>query len=88
MYTENSSKNYSGGLAQMRVKSKVVPIIAVPDAGSRCHVYVLDLYMQKLPPEAFSRDNFYVEPCLIVPDDRQNPGSLLIQLEKTRSAKC
>ena len=73
MHTENSSKNRSGGLAQIRVKNKVVPISAVPDAGSRCHVYVLDLYIQKLPPEAFSRDNFYVQPCLIVPDDPSKP---------------
>ena len=62
-YTENSSKNRSGGLAQMRVKNKVVPIVAVPEAGTRCHVHVLDLYMQKLPPAAFTRDNFYVQPC-------------------------
>ena len=73
VYTENSSKNHSGGLAQIRVKHKVVPIVAVPDAGTRCHVYVLDLYMQKLPPEAFSRDNFYVQPCLTVPDDPSKP---------------
>lgn len=33
VYTENSSKNRSGGLAQMCVKNKVVPIIAVPDAA-------------------------------------------------------
>ena len=29
--------------------------------------------MQKLPPEAFSCDNFYVQPCLIVPDDPSKP---------------
>ena len=60
VYTENSSKNRSGGLVQMRVKNKVVPIVAVPEAGSRCHVYVVDLYMQKIPLEAFTRDNFYL----------------------------
>ena len=42
VYTENLSKNRSGGLAQMRVKNKVVLIVAVPEAGTRCHVYVLD----------------------------------------------
>ena len=34
---------------QMHIKNKVVPIVAVPDADTRCNVYVLDLYMQKLP---------------------------------------
>ena len=29
--------------------------------------------MQKLPSEAFSRDNFYVQPCLTVPDDPSKP---------------
>jgi len=44
----------------MRMKNKVVPILAVPKSGTRCHVYMLDLYMKKLPAEVFSRDNFYV----------------------------
>ena len=62
VYTENASKNRAGELAQMRVKNKVVPIVAVPESGDRCHVLVLDAYLSKLPPEAFEKDNFYVQP--------------------------
>ena len=31
-------------------------ISAVPEAGNRCHVHILDLYLSKLPKEAFERD--------------------------------
>ena len=60
MYTENSSKNQYGGVKQLHVKNKSVPIVAVPELGRRCHVFILDTYLQKLPPEALQRDNFYV----------------------------
>ena len=72
VYTENASKSQPGSLAQMRVKNK--PILAVPESGTRCHV---DLYMKKLPAEAFSRDNFYVQPRPRVPDDPTKLGQFL-----------
>ena len=62
VYTENASKNRYGGLKQMRVKNKSVPILAVPESGSRCHVYILDTYLGKLSPEALEKENFYVHP--------------------------
>ena len=34
VYTENSSKNRSGGMAQMRVAHKVAPIYTTPEAGA------------------------------------------------------
>ena len=40
----------------MRIEHKVVPIYEVPEAGTRCHVYILDLYISKLPSLAFERD--------------------------------
>ena len=46
----------------MRLKNKVVPIDAVEQAGNQCHVYVLDLCMEKIPKEAFERNNFYLQP--------------------------
>jgi len=73
IYTENASKNRPGGMAQMRVKNKIVPILAVQESGTRCHVYVLDLYMKKLPAEAFSLNNFYVQPCPRVPNGPTKP---------------
>ena len=58
-YSENSSKNRKGGIAQMRVEHKTVASFADPDAGSRCHVYQLDLHISKLPKEAIEKDIFY-----------------------------
>ncbi len=52
-YTENASKNRAGGL---------VFIAAVPEAGERCHCYLLDLYISKLPRKAIETDLFYVRP--------------------------
>ena len=61
-YTENASKNRSGGLAQLHVKNKCVEIFRNPEAGDRCHCRVLDLYISKLPSEAKDKDLFYVRP--------------------------
>ena len=43
-------------------------VYASPDAGKRCLVYFLDLYLAKLPPVAFERDIFYLKPKLNVPE--------------------
>ena len=61
VYTENSSKNRAGGISQLRVTNKVVPVYAIPDMGVRCHVFVLDTYFSKLSQEAFKKDNFYLQ---------------------------
>ena len=42
--------------------TQVVFIDADVEKGNRCHVHVLDLYLQKLPPEAFQNDIFYLQP--------------------------
>ena len=73
VYTENASKNRSGGLVQIRVKNKVVPIVSVPEAGSRCHVFLLDKYFSKLPPEAIAKDVFYVKPRPMISEDPTTP---------------
>ena len=41
------SKNRTGSLAQLRVSNKVVPVFAIPEAGTRCHVYILDMYYER-----------------------------------------
>ena len=61
-YTENASKNRSGGIAQLNVKNKSVEIFRNPEAGNRCHCCLLDLYISKLPTEAKEKDLFYVRP--------------------------
>ena len=62
VYTENGSKNKSGGFKQMRVANKVVPVFPCPGAGVRCHFAVLETYISKLPPVAFQKDWFYMKP--------------------------
>ena len=72
-YTENASKNRSGGLAQLRVVHKKVPIYANPGAGERCHVYLLDKYLSKLPSAAKEKGWFYWQPLPSVPADPKVP---------------
>ena len=40
----------------------MVKSVAVPEAGERCHVYLLDLYISKLPPDAHKAGAFYLRP--------------------------
>ena len=47
IYTENMSKNRTGSLAQLRVSNKVVPVFAIPEAGTRCRVYILTCIMKR-----------------------------------------
>ena len=68
VYTENGSKNRSGGVAQMRVENKVVPSYAVHEIGERCHVYLLDMYLKKVPKDALDKNNFYLRPQRIASD--------------------
>ena len=71
--TENASKNRKGGLHDMRLESKIVPIVADPEAGVRCHVYLLDLYISKLPSEAVMNDLFYCHPLQPISDTDGTP---------------
>ena len=59
IYTEHGSKNRNGGFYQLHVENKVVPIFKHPEAGCRCLVSLLDLYIEKLPPIAKTQDLFY-----------------------------
>lgn len=80
LYTENSSKNRQGGWAQLRLENKRVPFYANLQAGERCHVHILDLYISKLPGPVKQRDFFYARPLPTVPHD---PENFQCQLEKT-----
>ena len=73
VYTESSSKSRSGGLQQMGIKNKVVPVYSIPEAGNRCHVMILDTYFSKLPSSAFVNDNFYLQPLPSIPKDDKKP---------------
>ena len=61
-YTENGSKNRSGGLYECRVENKSVVIMASAAVGNHCHVHLLDKYLSKLPPKARQLDCFYMQP--------------------------
>jgi len=82
-YTENASKNRSGGLAQLRVVHKKVPIYANPAAGERCHVYMLDKYLSKLPAATKEREAAFIGNHWQVSLPVLRPlGLLLFQLER------
>ena len=68
-YTENCSKNRAGGFNQLSVPNKVVHQYEDVDAGERCHVCVLDKYFQKLPPNAYDLNVFYLRPVAKKPVD-------------------
>ncbi|XP_064384924.1 zinc finger MYM-type protein 2-like isoform X2 [Halichondria panicea] len=70
-YTENSSKNRAGGIAQLKLDNKSVFIAEVPEAGERCHCKLLDKYISKLPQEAIDADLFYLQPLRKVVTDSQ-----------------
>ena len=70
IYMENGSKNRSGGVAQMKIENEVVPSYASTNAENkeRCHVYLLNLYMEKVSKGALSKGAFYLRPVAKVSD--------------------
>ncbi len=50
------------GLAKVRCGNKVLRQYPSSLLGRRCHVYLLDLYMRRLPREAMEKDAFYYSP--------------------------
>ena len=44
----------------MRVEHKVVNIIANPSVKEKCPVFLLDLYISRLPQEAKDKDLFFL----------------------------
>ena len=65
MYTEHGSKNRNGGFYQLGVENKCVPIYRNREAGERCLVYLLDLYISKIPDKAKEADLFYCRPLQV-----------------------
>ena len=50
-------------------KIRNVPCPAVPSLIPRCLVYLMDLYMSKLPQYAFQKDVFFLRPKKKTPGD-------------------
>lgn len=61
-YTEHGSKNRNGGFYQLQVENKSVSIFKNEGAGECCLVYLLDLYLQKLPQSAITGGVYYCRP--------------------------
>ena len=57
-YTDNISKNRTGGVCQLDVSHKVVHQFENTELGERCHVFLLDKYLSKLPESAKENDVF------------------------------
>ncbi len=75
VYTENlSQKNRHDGLYETRLEHKVVSIVANPKARERCPVYVLDLYLSKLPKAAVDKNIFYCKHLPETPVDDKSPS--------------
>ena len=72
-YTEHGSKNRPGGCHQLNLENKVVIQYARPELGVRCHVYLLQLYLSKLPQSAFEQDIFYMKAKKTIPDSLGEP---------------
>ena len=60
-------------MKELNVDNKVVPIYACPAAGERCLVYLLDLYLSKLPSIAFEKDVLYWKPKNDIPKSSKEP---------------
>ena len=61
-YTEHGSKNRPGGKKQLNLENKTVRQYAQSSSRERCHVYLLKLYLSKLPPSDQERSAFYYKP--------------------------
>ncbi len=72
-YSEHGSKNRPGGRHQLNLENKTVVQYARPEVGERCHVYLLQLYLSKLPEATFQRDVFYMKPRSRIPDSACDP---------------
>ncbi len=66
----DGSKNRSGGFRDLKVENKVVPVFANPSAGQRCHVFLIDTYLSKLPPKVREQDYFYARPLSKISRDQ------------------
>ena len=72
MYHEFGSKNRQGGFNSLNSDNKSVRQYE-NISGAICHVKILDKYLQKIPDEARSADNFYLTPVTVLPSDPTKP---------------
>ena len=68
-YVECGSKNNSGRVKDFKYENKEVMCPALPDERPRCLVYLLDLYLTKLPKFASNKNVLYLRPKRTIPHD-------------------
>ena len=81
-YRENASKNKQGGVRQLKMEHKTVTIVANPSVQDRCPVFIIDLYLSKLPSEAKEKNLFYCRPVSNLPQKPDDPWFLAIAVGK------
>jgi len=55
VYIELLSKTSNGTFKKLHVANKTAPLFACPEAGERCPLHILDLYLSKLPQEVIKK---------------------------------
>ena len=81
-YVEHGSKNYNARAKDLRYENKEVPCPALPENRPKCLVYILNLYMAKLPMFAFQNDILYLRPKRTTPSAPGEPWYDNIAVEK------
>ena len=66
-YVEHGSKNYCARAKDLRFENKEVPCPAIPEERPKCLVFLMDLYLAKLPPFAFENNILYLRPKCTTP---------------------
>ena len=70
VYSEHGSKNRPGSTHQVHLANKQVVHYANSSLGERCFVYLVQLYMSKLPLKAIEKDQFYCKPATCIADGK------------------
>ena len=83
VYIEHSSKNWSGGLGDLRVENKEVSCHAVRENIPKCLVFLLDLYMKKLHKYAFEKDFLIFAQKHSLQKIQMHPSMKRLQLART-----
>ena len=74
MYSEHGSKNRQGGFNSLNLSNKVICQYECMSESVRCHVKILDKYLQVVPAAARESNNaFYLKPLDKVPTDPSKP---------------
>ena len=87
VYSEKSSKNRQGGLYQAKMDHKTVTIVAKPEVKECCPVYLLDLYISKLPKGVVDNDLFYCKPMASARLDDSCPWYFNVPIGKNTLSK-